>query len=170
MNNWCICWFFTHIFTGILIFKALTARRLYKSFGVKGLKSAKRNRNYRPRGTEIACINSYTSFSRAWLFTAPIFMKLTIAQLLSYLVFWMSYQSDERLVVYFKSQMRKRADFVVSTQRLLPFSAYRTSKIITFYPGPLVMWRPTELFTQLNELVCNRILRLLHNTAAASVV
>jgi hypothetical protein len=28
----------THIFTGILIFKGLTARRLYKSFGVKGLK------------------------------------------------------------------------------------------------------------------------------------
>jgi hypothetical protein len=37
MNNWCICWFFMHIFTGILIFKGLTARRLYKSFGVKGL-------------------------------------------------------------------------------------------------------------------------------------
>jgi hypothetical protein len=37
MNNWCICWSFTHIFTGILIFKRLTARRLYKSFGVKGL-------------------------------------------------------------------------------------------------------------------------------------
>jgi hypothetical protein len=37
MNNWCICWFLTHIFTGILIFKGLTARRLYKSFGVKGL-------------------------------------------------------------------------------------------------------------------------------------
>jgi hypothetical protein len=37
MNNWCICWLFTHIFTGILIFKLLTARRLYKSFGVKGL-------------------------------------------------------------------------------------------------------------------------------------
>jgi hypothetical protein len=29
---------FTHIFTGILIFKGLTARRLYTSFGVKGLK------------------------------------------------------------------------------------------------------------------------------------
>jgi hypothetical protein len=38
MNNWCICWLFTHIFTGILIFKGLTARRLYKSFGVKGLR------------------------------------------------------------------------------------------------------------------------------------
>jgi hypothetical protein len=37
MNNWCICWFSTHIFTGVLICKALTARRLYKSFGVKGL-------------------------------------------------------------------------------------------------------------------------------------
>jgi hypothetical protein len=28
---------FTHILLGILIFKGLTARRLYKSFGVKGL-------------------------------------------------------------------------------------------------------------------------------------
>jgi hypothetical protein len=28
---------FTHIFTWILIFKGLTAQRLYKSFGVKGL-------------------------------------------------------------------------------------------------------------------------------------
>jgi hypothetical protein len=28
---------FTHIFTGDLDFKGLTARRLYKSFGVKGL-------------------------------------------------------------------------------------------------------------------------------------
>jgi hypothetical protein len=37
MNNWSICWFFTYIFTGDLIFKGLTARRFYKSFGVKGL-------------------------------------------------------------------------------------------------------------------------------------
>jgi hypothetical protein len=35
MNDWCG---FSRIFLlGILIFKALTARRLYKSFGVKGL-------------------------------------------------------------------------------------------------------------------------------------
>jgi hypothetical protein len=31
---------FTHIFTRISIFKGLIARRLYKSFGVKGLNSA----------------------------------------------------------------------------------------------------------------------------------
>jgi hypothetical protein len=37
MNNWFTCWLFTLIFTGNLIFKWLTARRLYKSFGVKGL-------------------------------------------------------------------------------------------------------------------------------------
>jgi hypothetical protein len=38
MNNWCICWFSKHIFTEILIFEGLIARRLYKSFGVKGLR------------------------------------------------------------------------------------------------------------------------------------
>jgi hypothetical protein len=37
MNNWCICWFFTHVLLRILIYKGLTARRFYKSFGVKGL-------------------------------------------------------------------------------------------------------------------------------------
>jgi hypothetical protein len=30
-------WFFTHIFTGDFNFKGLTARRIYKSFGVKGI-------------------------------------------------------------------------------------------------------------------------------------
>jgi hypothetical protein len=37
MNNWRICWFLRIFLMGILIFKELTARRLYKSLGVKGL-------------------------------------------------------------------------------------------------------------------------------------
>jgi hypothetical protein len=37
MNNWCICWFSRIFLLGILIFKGLTARRLYKSLGVKRL-------------------------------------------------------------------------------------------------------------------------------------
>jgi hypothetical protein len=36
MNNWCICWFLRIFLMGILIFKGLTARSIYKSFGVKG--------------------------------------------------------------------------------------------------------------------------------------
>jgi hypothetical protein len=44
MSNWYIYWFFTHILLGILIFKGLTARRLYMSSGVKGLKQ-KSNKN-----------------------------------------------------------------------------------------------------------------------------
>jgi hypothetical protein len=38
MNNWCICWFSRIFLLRILIFKGLTMQRLYKSFGVKGLK------------------------------------------------------------------------------------------------------------------------------------
>jgi hypothetical protein len=37
MNNWCISGFSRIFLLGILIFKGLTARRIYKSFGVKGL-------------------------------------------------------------------------------------------------------------------------------------
>jgi hypothetical protein len=37
MNNWCICWFSRTFLLGILIFKGLTARCLYKSFDFKGL-------------------------------------------------------------------------------------------------------------------------------------
>jgi hypothetical protein len=37
MNNWCICCFLGTFLLGIVIFKGLTARHLYKSFGVKGL-------------------------------------------------------------------------------------------------------------------------------------
>jgi hypothetical protein len=38
MTNWCICWFPSIFLLGILIFRGLTGRRFYKSFGVKWLK------------------------------------------------------------------------------------------------------------------------------------
>jgi hypothetical protein len=37
MNNWLLVGFSRMLLLGILIFKGLIARRLYKSFGVKGL-------------------------------------------------------------------------------------------------------------------------------------
>ena len=40
MNDWCICWFLSIYLLGILIFKGFTARRLYKSFSIKGLMSS----------------------------------------------------------------------------------------------------------------------------------
>jgi hypothetical protein len=52
MNNSCICWFFTHILLRILIFKGLTARRLYKSFGVKGLTTLLQGRGFATKGGE----------------------------------------------------------------------------------------------------------------------
>jgi hypothetical protein len=45
MNNWSICWFSRIFLLGILIFEGLTARRLYKLFGVKGLMSGWKIRN-----------------------------------------------------------------------------------------------------------------------------
>jgi hypothetical protein len=39
MNNCSICWCLRIFLLGILIFKGLNARRLYKSFGVKGVSS-----------------------------------------------------------------------------------------------------------------------------------
>jgi hypothetical protein len=40
MINCCICWLSCIFLLGVLIFKGLTARRLYKSFGVKGLSTS----------------------------------------------------------------------------------------------------------------------------------
>jgi hypothetical protein len=37
MNNWCICWLSGIFLLGNVVFKGLTTRRLYKSFGFKGL-------------------------------------------------------------------------------------------------------------------------------------
>jgi hypothetical protein len=54
MNNWCICWFFTYVLLGILIFKGLTARLLYNSFGVKGLKAGIQWRYYSLSSPEVA--------------------------------------------------------------------------------------------------------------------
>jgi hypothetical protein len=37
MDHCRVCWLFKHIFTGDFNFKGFTARRIYKSFGVKEL-------------------------------------------------------------------------------------------------------------------------------------
>jgi hypothetical protein len=43
MNNWCICCFSSIFLLGILIFKGLTAQRLYMSFSFKGFRATFRN-------------------------------------------------------------------------------------------------------------------------------
>jgi hypothetical protein len=44
MTDWCICWYFKHIFIGDFNFNGVTARRLYKSFVVKGFKNIKQRK------------------------------------------------------------------------------------------------------------------------------
>jgi hypothetical protein len=55
MNIWCICWFFTHTFTGVLIFKGLTALRHYNSFGVKGLIRYSKGKDIRNFYANLSC-------------------------------------------------------------------------------------------------------------------
>jgi hypothetical protein len=43
INSWCICWFSRIFLLEILIFKGVTALRLYKSFGVKEFNSRAAN-------------------------------------------------------------------------------------------------------------------------------
>jgi hypothetical protein len=58
MNNWCICWFSRIFLLGILIFKGLTALRVYKSFGVKGLTEAARFTLTEAAPTSLCCKES----------------------------------------------------------------------------------------------------------------
>jgi hypothetical protein len=60
MINFCICWFLCIFLLGILIFKGLTARRLYKSFGIKGL-SRLLNAMKELLKVGTGCLNSYRS-------------------------------------------------------------------------------------------------------------
>jgi hypothetical protein len=62
MNNWYICCFFTHIFNGDFNFKGLIARRLYKSFGVKGKSQAvETNISSRSTGITVGICSSFLS-------------------------------------------------------------------------------------------------------------
>jgi hypothetical protein len=78
-NNWCICWFSRIFLLGILIFKGLTARRLYKSFGVKGL-------SLFLRPFLISVIFSFFGFFYILQISSPGFPFLTSFSILSHFV------------------------------------------------------------------------------------
>jgi hypothetical protein len=58
MNNFYICWFSRIILLGILIFKGLTARRIYTLFGVKGLNKVKCKANQCRRNAKSSNVSS----------------------------------------------------------------------------------------------------------------
>jgi hypothetical protein len=58
MNNCYIGWFSRIFLLGILIFKGLTARRLYKSFGDKGLNKVKCKANQCRRNAKSSNVSS----------------------------------------------------------------------------------------------------------------
>jgi hypothetical protein len=81
MNNCCICWFSRiHVFLlGILIFEGLTARRLYKSFGVKGLIS-----KHIKRKCDVIGVYSLTNSLRAYM--SQVLFLLYMIQIFCYSV------------------------------------------------------------------------------------
>jgi hypothetical protein len=68
MNNWFIFWFLRIFLLGILIFKGLTARSLYKSFGVKRLISPT-YLTYRPIGVQISMKNIYIYIYTVYIYS-----------------------------------------------------------------------------------------------------
>jgi hypothetical protein len=116
MNNWGLCWFFMHIFTGDFNFKGFTAQHLYKLFGIKGLIVNKMNKK---------CVTLVSQYLFVWVYGLCWLDKGADSNLETVRFYSLSF----KFPVYWKSDISPYQCLLLECVRILQLWQYFGDKI-----------------------------------------